>query len=203
MNEQKSKVAHIIGNGRSSSMFDHDSKGYRITCNLPPFEIKNVYTTCIVDFKMMNAITKGEIQVPGYWVLGYRPKIWCDQHPAFYMKHSKQIRQFYTKLPKYVANYTDFNCGHMATHYTASKLKPKTIHMYGFNSMFDFDLYSCTDFYLHSNRDTGITQRLTTRWRGIWPNLFAEFPDINFKLYNKHDNVKFEIPENVTIVTKK
>ena len=59
-------------------------------------------------------------------------------NPDYYMKVSKQVKEFYTELPNYAANYTDFNCGHMAAHYSANKLKADEIHLYGFDSIFDF-----------------------------------------------------------------
>ena len=195
----KHEVAHVVGNGSWAGHFDHNAKGLRVTCNLPPFEIKNIFTTCMVDFKMMKAITEGSVQVPGYWVLGYRPKMWCEGNAAFYMKYAPQIRQFYTILPDYVRGYTDFSCGHMATHYTCTKHKPKTVHLYGFNSMFDFDLFSSSDLYLNSQRDIGTSTRLTDNWRNIWPNLFKEFSETEFVLHAKHEGLKFARSENVRI----
>ena len=59
-----SKVAHIIGNGDNASLYK-PSVGLKITCNLPPFAVENVYTTCMVDFKMMKAIEEGSVIVPG------------------------------------------------------------------------------------------------------------------------------------------
>lgn len=197
------KEAHLIGNGRSAAMFDHKSTGMRITCNLPPFAVDKVYSTVIVDFKMMYAMREGSVQVPGNWILGYRPKVFCDSFPDFYMKHAHQIKDFYTVLPPYVPNYTDLSCGHMACHYIANVHRPDVIHMYGFDSIFDFDLTSCSDFYLESNRDNTNTLRLTNNWRTIWPPMFEEFPHINFKLYGKHENAKIRIPSNVDIVVKK
>ena len=125
-----------------------------------------------------------------------------ESNSSFYIRHSKQIREFYTTLPEYVRNYTDFNCGHMATHYTCSKFTPKECHMYGFNSMFDFDMTSCTDFYLESDRSDSNNNRLANNWRPVWLNLFNEFPTKQFVLYHKHSDVKIDIPDNVEIRTK-
>ena len=44
------KTAHIIGNGESFR-FHKPAKGIKMTCNVPPMEIDNVYATAIVDFK--------------------------------------------------------------------------------------------------------------------------------------------------------
>ena len=196
------RVAHVIGNGDNATMFDDNAKGVRITCNLPPFSVERVYATVMVDFKMMAAITEGSLTIPGEWVLGARPKKWMEMRPDFYMKHACQVKEFYTTLPKYVPNYTDFNCGHMAVHYTANKLKAEEIHMYGFDSIFDFNLRSCSDLYLFSNRDGMNNERLTRNWRPIWQNMFKEFPQKQFVLYHKHDQIKFNVPENVEIRTK-
>ena len=46
-----SKVAHLIGNGDNASMYK-PAKGIKITCNLPPFTVRNTYATTIVDFKI-------------------------------------------------------------------------------------------------------------------------------------------------------
>ena len=44
-------------------------------CNVPPFEVHNVYGCGIVDFKMCKALTKGEVNLDAYqWVMGNRPK---------------------------------------------------------------------------------------------------------------------------------
>mgnify|MGYP000589344636 CR=1 FL=1 len=103
-----SKILHIIGNGKSAGYFKDDSKGVRITCNLPPMTIDNVFATCMVDFKMMRAIQEGSVDVPGHWILGNRPKIHMQKNPSFYMKHARQIRGFYLDVPKYASSATDF-----------------------------------------------------------------------------------------------
>ena len=194
------RVAHIIGNGDQSRLFlREERKGLKLTCNLPPFPVENAYATCIVDFKMMAAITKGEIDVPGEWVVGMRPKIWMDKNPKFFMQRSQQIKEFFTELPKYVSNYTDFNCGHMATYYASRKFKPDEVHMYGFDSLFDFNLRSCTDFYLPSPRDTANTSRLADNWRPIWQNMFKDFSNVKFVLHHTHDKIKFPVSSNVEV----
>ena len=140
-----SRVGHVIGNGDNAVMYK-PSKGFKITCNIPPFEVSNVYTTCLVDFKMMKAMTEGSVYIPGEWTLGYRPKVWMENNPAFHMKVAQQIKGFYLELPKYVANYTDFNCGHMATHYTANYLQCEEIFLAW---LFSFDEFR--DYFLTSN----------------------------------------------------
>lgn len=201
-----SKIAHLIGNGKSAGMYKADqAKGLKILCNLPPFEVRNAYTTVMVDFKMMKSIDDGVLQVPGDWVLGARPKKYMEMKPAFHMKYASQIKEFYTVLPKYAPNYTDFNCGHMATHYIMNKLGCDEIHMYGFDSIFAFDITSSSDFYLKSSRDNLNTERLTSRWRPIWKGMFNEFKDKKFVLYSTsnsgHSHVP--LPKNVEIVLNK
>ena len=111
-----SRVVHIIGNGDNAHLYK-PAKGLKVACNLPPFEIPNVFVSCMVDFKMMKAITEGSVSNPYPWVLGVRPKKWMEMRQTFYMKYSPQVKEFYEVLPKYVKNYTDFNCGHFAAHY--------------------------------------------------------------------------------------
>ena len=165
------KTAHIIGNGPSAGFYK-PAKGLKILCNLPPMSVANAYTTVMVDFKMMKAIHEGSVVVPGDWVLGARPNKWMEMRNDFYMKYAPQIKEFYMVLPKYVANYTDFNCGHMATHYTANKLKCDEIHMYGF----------------------------TRNWRPVWTNMFKEFKDTQFIIHNRTTDTKLiKLSDNVEV----
>lgn len=194
------RVVHIIGNGPKASLYQKEPRGgLKMTCNLPPFPVPDAYATAMVDFKMMNAITKNEVEVPGDWVVGFRPKLWMEKNPSFYLQRSKQIKEFYLTLPKYAANYTDFNCGHMCVHYSCTKFSPDEIHLYGFDSLFDMDLRSCTDFYLESPRDAGTNVRLSNNWRPIWQGLFKEFSDVKFVLHHDHSDIKLRIPDNVEI----
>jgi len=195
------RTAHVIGNGDSASMYN-PAKGFKITCNLPPFAVENVYASCIVDFKMMNAMKEGSVAVPGDWVLGARPKKFMELNPQFNLKYAKQVKEYYDVLPKYAGNYTNFNCGHMAVHYSANKLKCDEIHMYGFDSMFDFNLRSSSDLYLVSDREANNNLRLSNNWRPIWQEMFKEFPNTKFVLHHKHNQIKFPVGKNVEIVIK-
>jgi len=196
------RVVQLVGNGDNASLFFKEPRpGMKLTCNLPPFNVAGTYASVIVDFKMMKAMQEGSILVPGEWILGMRPKIHMEKNPTFYMKHSHQIKEFYTVLPEYVANYTDFNCGHMATHYAANKVKADEIHLYGFDSIFDFNLRSCSDFYLGSDRGNQNNNRLANNWRPVWENMFKEFPNTKFFLHHMHDAIKINIGNNVEIVT--
>tara|TARA_B100002019_G_C21242715_1_gene586467 strand:- start:636 stop:1265 length:630 start_codon:yes stop_codon:yes gene_type:complete len=196
------RVVQLVGNGDNASLFFKEPRpGMKLTCNLPPFNVAGTYASVIVDFKMMKAMQEGSIQVPGEWILGMRPKIHMEKNPTFYMRHSHQIKEFYTVLPEYVANYTDFNCGHMATHYAANKVKADEIHLYGFDSIFDFNLRSCSDFYLGSDRGNQNNNRLANNWRPVWENMFKEFPNTKFFLHHMHDAIKINIGNNVEIVT--
>ena len=199
-----SKVAHIIGNGRQATMYK-PAKGLKITCNVPPIEVPNVYTTTIVDFKMCDAIHNDGVVVPNDWVCGFRPKKYMEMNPKFHMKYAQKVKEFYLELPAYAGKgamgYTNFNCGHFAAHWAANKLKCNEIHMYGFDSVFDFDLSSSSDFILNSDRGTMNNARLTSNWRPVWEGLFREFPDCQFVMYHKHNAIKISIPENVEIRT--
>ena len=192
------RVVHIIGNGDQASLYNNRTrKGLKLTCNLPPFTVENVYATTMVDFKMMKAITKGEIKVPGYWIIGYRPKMWMQNQPGFYMRSASQVKEIYTELPHYCPNYTDFNCGHFAAHYAANRLRADRIHLYGFDSCFDFNLRSVSDFYQHSDRGNMNNNRLLNNWRPIWTGMFEEFPETEFIFHHLHNNYKMKISNNV------
>jgi len=195
--ERKHRVVHVLGNGDSVHCYK-PAKGLKVVCNLPPFHVDNVWASVIVDFKMCAALTEGSVEIPYTWVCGMRPKIWMEKHPSFYMKKMKNIREFYTVLPKYIANYTDFNCGHVAVHYACNRLKGTEIHMYGFDSIFDFTTTSATDFVLNSDRGDNNTARLTSVWRNVWKGIFEEYKDTKFILYHhRHSNVKVDLPDNV------
>ena len=87
----------------------------------------------------------------------------------------------------------------MATHYLANKLNCDEIHMYGFDSIFDFNLVSTTDLVLMSNRDHSNTHRLAENWRPITEGIFKEFPNIQFVVHHKHDKAKIDLPKNVEV----
>jgi hypothetical protein len=195
------EICHLIGNGDSAQMYSQPPKrgGIIMTCNLPPYAVYNAYATAMVDYKMMRAIREGSLQVPGDWILGWRPADFLQKHPDLLMRVAPQIREYYTVVPQYIIDLnngdkgkslTDFSCGHMAAHYMCQKFRPAEIHLYGFDSIFNFDLRSCSDFYLESTRDAANTARLTANWRPIWPLLFDEFPSTNFVLHGAHKDLK-------------
>ena len=211
------KVVHVIGNGDSASLYlRHPRKGLKLCCNQVPFDVPDKWATVMVDFKMMDALTRGfkgdpaGLHIPGNWVLGFRPKKWMEARPNFHMAKAPQIREFYTDLPRYTwdttkgedmgRGYTNWNCGHMATHYACNRLKADEVHMYGFDSIFDFNMNSFTDLVLASDRGRMNTQRLSSNWRPIWENLFKEFPNIKFVLHYFHDAFKIKAPSNVEAI---
>jgi hypothetical protein len=196
------KVIHVIGNGPLGAPLYNKAprKGLKLGCNVLPFAVDNVYGTVIADFKMMKAITAGELTVPGDWILGFRPKLWTERTTGFLMKFGIQIKEFYLTLPEYAPTYTDFNCGHLAVHYACNKLKGTEVHMYGFDSIFEFDMRSTTDFVLESDRGSQNTLRLADNWRPIWTQMFNEFPEIDFKLHHNHNNIRIPVPDNVEII---
>lgn len=206
------RVAHVIGNGDQAQLYK-PAKGLKVACNQAPFNIENLYTSCIVDFKMCAALTEGSVAIDGNWTLGFRPKIWYDQNKGnFKMRFGHKIREFYTEIPPYtklfpnesVGNmYTNFNCGHFAVHYTANKLKADEIHMYGFDSLFDMNLRSYTDFVLQSDRGAQNNVRLNDRWRPIWNGIFNEFKDTQFVLHHNHDALKIPKLDNMEIRVSK
>jgi hypothetical protein len=127
-----------------------------------------------------------------------------DKKPSFYIEHSWHIREFYTDVPKYCGKpaaqaATNFNCGHMATHYSARKHPCDEIHMWGFDSIMDHSMKSSTDDVLPSDRNNTNNYKLLEVWRPIWTNLFQEFPDKKFVLHHNHDKPKTKLPDNVVV----
>ena len=203
------RIGHIVGNGDQVVLFNKKPrKGFRIACNQTPIPT-TFYATCMVDFKFMYAMKSGQVTVPGNWVLGYRPKLWSDdpKNQSCYLKWSSQIKEFYVDLPKYALmpgdtvgqGYTNWSCGHMAVHWAIRRLKLTEVHMYGFDSIFDFNLRSYSDLVLCSDREAANTNRLAGNWRPIWEHLFREFPDVKFILHHNHDAFKINVPDNVTV----
>lgn len=196
-------VVHLLGNGDSAPLFNdvtRRAKEKLLICNMPPFEVKDVYASIMVDFKMMKALTEGFVNLNAYrWVLGNRPKMWMEMRPDFYMKYAPNIREFYLTIPEYAENATNFNCGHMAAHYACTKLNATQLNLYGLDSIFDFNMRSTSDLVLASDRGDTNNYRLINIWRPIWTHIFNEFPDTNFVLYHSHGNVKIDLPKNVEI----
>jgi len=197
------KVAHILGNGDKANYFlEEKRQGLLLLCNMPPFEVdpKSVYATCMVDFKMMMALTRGEIALDAFWwVLGVRPRIWMYEQSGFYLKYANRVKEFYTHVPEYAGNPTNFNCGHMAVHYAANKLKADEVHLYGFDSILDFNMRSVTDLILSSDRSTNNNYRLLNNWRPIWRDIFREFDKTKFVLHHNHDNLKIPKLDNIEV----
>lgn len=99
--------------------------------------------------------------------------------------------------------YTNWNCGHMATHYACNRLKADTVHLYGFDSCFDFNMNSFTDLVLESDRGLMNSQRLSSNWRPIWEHMFKEWPDVQFVFHYYHDKFKIKTQKNVSAVVYK
>lgn len=205
---------NVLGNGDHAYLFKRGTPGKLLICNMPPFEIprKEVYATCMVDFKMMKALQEGHIALDMYdWILGTRPKMWMEAQGTFYMKYSHLIKGFYPHVPEYAAlgtqskgmAATNFNCGHMAVHYACNKMGATEVHIYGFDSIFDMNLTSFTDLILESDRGALNSHRLANNWRPIWTYMFKEFKNVQFNLHHSHGNVKIELPENVNVIVEK
>lgn len=197
-------VVNILGNGDTAYLYNEHERpdGKLVICNMPPFDVKNVFASVMVDFKMMKALWEGSLNLDMYeWVLGRRPKKWMEMNPTFYIKYSHLIKEFYLDVPSYAVNATNFNCGHMATHYACRRLKATEVHMYGFDSLFEENMRSYTDLFLHSDRSEFNNKRLLGIWRPVWGNLFAEFPKTKFVLHHTHGKSQIILPDNVEIVT--
>ena len=203
---------NVLGNGDHASLFERGTKGKLLICNMPPFEIPNreVHATCMVDYKMMHALWKGEVKLDMYdWVLGTRPRHWMEMNPAFYMKYAPKIKAFHQHVPDYAMlpgqtraqAATNYSCGHMAVDYACRVMKATEVHIYGFDSIFDTNLRSYTDLLLESDRSAQNTHRLANNWRPVFSYLFNEFDKTKFFLYHSHNRIQIPIGDNVTIVT--
>lgn len=211
------RTVHIIGNGDSSSLYLKEKRnGLKLCCNQVAFEVPDKWATVMVDFKMMDALTRHHmgqhdkgLNIPGNWVLGFRPKKWMQDRPNFYMAKANQIREFYIDLPRYTWDaskgenmghgYTNWNCGHMATHYACNRLRADTVHLYGFDSVFDFNMNSFTDLVLESDRGLMNNQRLSSNWRPIWEHMFKEWPNVSFVFHYYHNAFKMAVTDNVSV----
>lgn len=196
-------VWHVLGNGDKADLFQREErKGKLLLCNMPPFHVdpKDVFATVMVDFKMMMALTEGHVNLDMYkWVLGTRPRIWMYERSAFHLKYAPNVREFYTHVPHYAVNATNFNCGHMAVHFACNQKKADEVHMYGFDTIFDFNMRSATDVVLSSDRGNDNNYRLLNTWRPIWRDIFREFPEVKFVLHHNHDKLKIPKLDNVEV----
>lgn len=196
-------IVNVLGNGETAGLFKRGAPGKLLICNMPPFDIpaNEVHATCMVDYKMMHALTQGHIQLDMYdWVLGNRPRDWMDKRPDFYMRYSRCIREFYRKVPEYAGNATNFSCGHMAVHYAIDRMGAGEVRMWGFDVIFDMNANSFTDLLLESDRGMNNTHRLVNVWRKLWKHTFLEYEGVDFKIHHSHDKVKIPIPPNVEII---
>jgi hypothetical protein len=94
----------------------------------------------------------------------------------------------------------------MGLHWICNELKATEVHMYGFDSLFGFDITSTSDMILPSDRENMNTQRLTAKWRPIFKGIFDEFKEqTKFILYHPKGELFITQPENIEIVrsTKK
>lgn len=199
------RVLHILGNGPSAKQYTtYNNPGLTIGCNAPPPFVKNLWATCIGDYKMIAAIDKGFLESTDInFIMGLRPKMYCNEHTSFYMRMAPRIKEFYTEVPSYT-NPHKFSVGHLATHYACTKFEPDIVHMWGFDSMFNTDLRSYTDNFVKSNRDPENQHRMNTNWRSTWQHLFNEFPDIDFIVhYPKTLEIQFDVGYNVHINKRK
>ena len=201
---------NILGNGDHAALFERGTEGDLLVCNMPPMPLdkKEVYASCMVDFKMMLALEEGEVKLDEYdWVLGTRPRRWMEMKPAFYLKYSQNIRGFHTHVPPYAQlpghklseAATNYSCGHMAVDYACRIMKATEIHMYGFDAMFDMNLDSYTDNFLKSDRSALNVHRMASNWRPIWSGFFREFNNVQFTIHHSHSNIKLSLPENATV----
>ena len=199
-----SNVWHILGNGDKAVYYNQRKKkeGKLLLCNMPPFEVdKKPYGTMMVDFKMMMALNEGTVKLDAYdWILGTRPRIWMYEQSNFYLKYARCVKEFYTHVPDYAGNATNFNCGHAAVHYAANHKKADEIHMYGFDTLFDFNMRSVTDLVLSSDRTQTNNYRLLNNWRPVWRDIFREFPSTKFILHHNHDKLKIPVLDNMEII---
>jgi hypothetical protein len=88
----------------------------------------------------------------------------------------------------------------MAVHYAASRHKADEVHMYGFDTIFDFNMRSVTDLVLSSDRSQTNNYRLLNNWRPIWRDIFREFPNTKFVLHHNHDSLKIPKLDNMEVV---
>jgi hypothetical protein len=197
------KVVHVLGNGDQAPLYEKEPrKGMKLLCNMPPFEVnsKEIFGTCMVDFKMMMALASGDVALDAYdWILGTRPRLWMYEQSNFYLKYAKNVKEFYTHVPTYAGNPTNFNCGHMAVHYAAARHKADEVHLYGFDTIFDFNMRSVTDLVLSSDRTQTNNYRLLNNWRPVWRDIFREFPKTKFVLHHNHDALKIPKLDNMEI----
>ena len=206
----KERRVNVLGNGDNSSLFEKGTEGELLVCNMPPMSLskKEVFGSCIVDFKMMVALESGAVRLDEYdWILGTRPRRWMEKNPTFYLKYSQNIKGFHTYIPPYAQlpghkledAASNYSCGHMAVDYACRIMKATEVHMYGFDALFDMNLSSFTDTFMESNRSALNVHRMASNWRPIWSGFFREFNDVQFVIHHEHSDIKLSLSKNARV----
>lgn len=206
----KQRTVHVLGNGDSWPLFERGVKGELLVCNMPPLPLTpyEVFASCMVDFKIMGALERGEIHLDHYdWILGTRPRRWMEKNPTFYLKYSQNIKGFHTHVPPYARlpgqkladAASNYSCGHMAVDYACRVMRATEVHIYGFDAMFDMNLASYTDNFLKADRSALNVHRMASNWRPIWSKFFEEFSNTQFVIHHVHSDIKLILPKNVKI----
>ena len=126
------KRINVLGNGNHAGLFERGTEGTLLICNMPPMELppSEVYATCMVDYKMMQALQRGQFALDSYdWILGTRPRHYMEMQGSFYMRYAQNIKGFYPHVPAYAGNATNFSCGHFAVHYACNVMKATEVHI--------------------------------------------------------------------------
>jgi len=206
----KTRRVNVLGNGPGYNLFERGTPGDLLVCNMPPYKFmpNEVFASCMVDFKMMIALDKGEVELGMYdWVLGKRPRRWMEKRASFYLKYSQNIKKFHTYVPPYAQlpgqkleeAASNYSCGHMAVDYACRGMNATEVHLYGFDAMFDMNLDSFSDTFLKSDRSPLNVHRMASNWRPIWGYFFKEFSNVQFIIHHEHSDIKIKLPENVRI----
>ena len=205
---RKTRVVHVIGNGPSSFLYNEDvRKGLKLSCNSAPFHVEGLWASCVVDMKYTNNIKAGLVTPQAdQWILGHRPKKLLENPKYVHFRHrvSNFIKEYYLDLPEYAgkgeAGYKNLSCGHFAVHYACNRLSADVVHMYGFDSLFEYTANSCTDMNMQETRNPVVDKEIVPVWRRLWNDMFNDFSETKFNLHYKNNKLKIDNRENLNII---
>ena len=175
-------IAHFIGNGNSQSLFGDFHYGTIVVGNITKHKTR--WDACsIIDTKVILYMKDNNIHLQN-------KKIWCTKDIA---KQAKQHRIQGIWEVHYEPKHR-FSSGHHATQ-KLSKTH-RIINLYGMDSMFSDDLTSQMD----DRVPRGKRPPLNNEWRPHWSQLFAQYPNVLYRIHVPQGTKEIDYGKNCRFV---
>lgn len=170
----------IIGNGNSNGLF-HGEYDYVVACNIPQHTIK-YNALSIIDERPLTYMKNSS----------WRPRVpvMCNTQVKRYA-HKTNIEGDWFDVYERVHRW---NSGHLAALYYSQQCK--TVHLWGFDSLFSDDLTSQVDSVIPRHG----RPKLNKHWHPIWLEVFAK-SKCNFVLHIPKGEQSAVSHEKLTTIT--